>query len=400
MTPASPRALFFWPSALLATALLFTGCSKATSAKETSAKEPPPGVAAAASNPLEIDAGPGLLERIRIGEPSWGEVGASLTVAGRVDVDATRITRIGSPVMGRITSLEVQEGQQVSRGQLLALLNSTGLSGAQLELLKSLSQKLVAQRAVERAQILLKSDVIGSAELQRREAEFAQATAELDAARDELELLGMPETAIAELEKTRAIKSIARITASMDGTLLQRKVALGQVIQPADTVFDIADLSSVWLMADVPEQEAGNLERGHDVEAEIAAFPGHIVRGKLSYVSATVDPDTRTVRVHMDLPNPRHRYKPAMLATMILKDRREKKQLVPVSAVVREDDTDHVFVQLDNDTFVLRPVVLGPEFGGSRVLLEGLRGGEKIVTDGAFHLNNERRRQSLRGSES
>ncbi len=82
---------------------------------------------------------------------------------------------------------------------------------------------------------------------------------------------------------------------------------------------------------------------------------------------------------------------------MTLKDQKEKKQLVPLTAVVRENDTDHVFVQTSDDTFVLRPVVLGPEYGGNRVLLEGLKQGEKIVTEGAFHLNNERRRQSLRG---
>jgi len=388
---------FFLFTSLLASLLLTAGCSK----KVSGAGTPEAGkTAAAVANPLEIDVDSGLMQRIRIGEPGWAEVGASISVAGRVDVDATRITRIGSPVTGRITSLEVQEGEQVRRGQLLALLNSTGLSNAQLEMLKAVSQKSVAQRAVERAQILVKADVIGSAELQRREAELAQATAELDAAKDELELLGMPEADIAVLEKTRAIKSVARITATQDGTLLQRKVALGQVIQPADTVFEIADLSSVWLVADVPEQEAGRLARGYTVEAEVGAFPGRIIHGKLSFVSATVDPETRTVRVHMELPNPGYRYKPAMLATMTLKDQRERKQVVPGTAVVREQDVNHVFVQLDNDTFVLRPVTLGDEFGGNRVLLDGLRPGEKIVTEGAFHLNNERRRRAIRGDES
>jgi membrane fusion protein, heavy metal efflux system len=388
---------FYLFTSLLTSLLFATGCSRNIAGAGTGeASKAAPAVA----NPLEIDVDSNLLQRIRVGEPSWAEVGASITVAGRVDVDISRITRIGSPVMGRITSLEVQEGEQVRRGQLLALLNSTGLSNSQLEMLKAVSQKSVAQRAVERAQILVKADVIGSAELQRREAELAQATAELDAARDELALMGMPEAEIAELEKTRAIKSVARLTATQDGTLLQRKVALGQVIQPADTVFEIADLSNLWLVADVPEQEAGNLVRGYSVDAEVGAFPGRTIRGTLSFVSATVDPDTRTVRVHMDLPNPGHRYKPAMLATMTLKDQRERKQIVPGAAVVREQDAYHVFVQVDNDTFVLRPVTLGQESGGSVVLLDGLRPGEKIVTDGAFHLNNERRRRATRGDES
>src|SRR5262249_47796470 len=156
----------------------------------------------------------------------------------RVEVDETRITRVGSPVMGRITDLAIREGQEVRRGQLLAMVNSTGLSEAQLAFLKALSQRQVAQRAVERAQVLLKADVIGSAELQRREAELAQASAELDAARDQLMLLGMPAEAIAALKKTRSINSVSRVIASMDGTVLDRKVTLGQVVQPADTVFE------------------------------------------------------------------------------------------------------------------------------------------------------------------
>jgi cobalt-zinc-cadmium efflux system membrane fusion protein len=251
---------------------------------------------------------------------------------------------------------------------------------------------------VERAQLLLKADVIGSAELQRREAELAQASAELAAARDELVLLGMPPEGIAELERTRSINSVSRVVATMEGTVLGRKVALGQVVQPADTVMEIADLSQLWLVADVPEQNAANLTVGQEVEAQIAALPGQTVRSKLSFVSATVNPETRTVRARMDLPNPLRKYKPAMLATMVLKDQREKKPVIPASAIVRENNAEHVFVQLDEDTFVLRPVELGEDFGGRRVLVNGVRPGEKIVVDGAFHLNNERKRLSIQGA--
>jgi cobalt-zinc-cadmium efflux system membrane fusion protein len=384
--------------ALTAAVVAFaTSCCKSVSSQEPVA--PGATTTAAVSNPLEIKAKSDLLHQLKIGDALWADVSLSQTVPARVEVDDTRITRVGSPVMGRISSLFVREGQEVHRGEVLALLNSTGLSDAQLGFLKAVSQRLVALRSVERAQLLLKADVIGSAELQRREAELSQASAELDAARDQLELLGMPASDITELEKTRAIKSVSRVVAGMDGTVLSRKITLGQVIQPADTIFEIYDLSSVWLVADVPEQTAGKLHVGQAVEAEIAALPDFKIRGRLSFVSATVNPETRTIRARMDLANRGRRLKPAMLATMTLKDQTARRRLVPATAVVREDDKEHIFVKINADTFELREVKLGAEFEGKRVLLEGIRPDQQIVLDGAFHLNNERRRQLLRGAE-
>lgn len=397
MTTTSPRSTLLIVSVLAA--LAFSSCTKASTEASTKAASADPASTPSHSDPMRITPGPALLESLKVGKPPVSDIGASLTVAGRVEVDETRVTRVGSPVMGRIKSLAVHEGQEVRRGQLLAQLNSTGLSDGQLQLLKSLSQRQVAQRAVERAKILLESGVIGAAELQRREAELVQATAELAAARDQLELLGMPEEAIQELEKTRALNSVSRIVASMDGTVLDRKITLGQVVQPADTIFEIADLSSVWLIADVPEQSAGHIAVGHQVEAEIGAFPGRKIHGRLSFVSATVNPDTRTVRVRVDLPNPQRLYKPAMLATIVLRDQTEHRPVVPASAIVREGDIEHVFLQLDPKTFVLKPVKLGPESAGRRVLLDGLKPDDSIVLDGAFHLNNERRRLALRGGD-
>lgn len=242
-------------------------------------------------------------------------------------------------------------------------------------------------------------NVIGSAELHRREAELAQASAELDAARDQLALLGMPEDAIALLEKTRNLNSMSRVIASMDGTVLDRKVTLGQVVQPADTMYEIAELSRVWLVADVPERQAGNLSVGQEVTAEVAAFSGRSIEGHLSYVSATVSRETHTVQVRMDLPNPARKFKPAMLATMVVRDSAERRQIIPLPAVVREGNTDYVFVQRNAETFVLREVTLGSEHNGNRVVLAGIDPSEKIIIDGAFHLNNERRRRTLRGSE-
>lgn len=295
----------FWAAAGIAWITL-TACTSTSTPVLEDVQE-----VAVESDPLEIKAEPKLLARIRIATVQTTEVGASFAVAARVAVDETRITRVSSPVMGRISSLSVREGDEVRRGQLLALLHSTGLSDAQLGFLKALSQKQVTQRAVDRAQVLLKSDVIGAAELQRREAEYTEASAELDATRDQLLLLGMSPEAVEELRRTRAMNSVSRVLASMDGTVMERRVTIGQVVQPADTMFELADLSQVWMVADVPEQNAGNLSVGQEVEAQVGALPGHTIHGKLAFVSSTVNPQTRTVMARIDLPNPARRYKPA-----------------------------------------------------------------------------------------
>jgi cobalt-zinc-cadmium efflux system membrane fusion protein len=170
------------------------------------------------------------------------------------------------------------------------------------------------------------------------------------------------------------------------------------VVQPADTLFVIADLSRVWLVADVPEQQGGAIEMGKSVEAEVSAFPGEKIRGRLSFVSAIIDPETRTVRTRMDLANPRGRYKPAMLAVMELKDNPRQETVIPLTAVVREEDKDYVFIEKAPGEFVMRTVKLGAEHADARVLEEPWPAGQRLVLDGAFHLNNERRRLATQGS--
>lgn len=374
--------------ALLAAALL-AGCGD---------KTPPAPEARPAVDPTIIKATPALLERIQIGSPATAEIREAFRVSGRVEVDEARVARVGSPVTGRITELEATVGQDVKRGQLLATLTSTELSDAQLGYLKSYSQKLLAERAAQRAQQLFDADVIGQAELQRRQSELSQADAEVSAARDQLKVLGMSEAALRKLGTTRTVNSTSQVVSSLAGTVIERKVTTGQVVQPADAMFVVADLSYVWIVADIPEQNAGMMGIGELVEAEVAALPGRQIKGQLSFVAATVNPDTRTVRVRMDLPNASRELKPNMLATVLVRGKPQQQTVVPAAAVVREENRDHVFVQTAPDTFQLRQLALGAEHEGNRIVVGGLREGEKIVVDGAFHLNNERNRLALQGS--
>lgn len=377
--------------AALAAALLLAGCGVKTPAeqKTQAATEP--------RNPLEVTPPEDLLKQLKIGEAKYAAVAASLRIPGRIEADETRWAVVGAPTTARIVEMEVIEGQNVKRGQVLATLYSTELSDAQFSFLKAFSQQTLAQRAAERAKQLLAADVIGSAELQRRETELSQSNAEVSALRDQLKVLGMNADEIQKLEKNRVVNSRSEIVAQIDGTVLERRVTIGQVLQPAETAFILADLSSVWLVADVPEQVAGAIALGKLVEAEVPALPGHPIRGKLSFVSATVNPETRTVTTRIDLPNPHRRFKPAMLATVILKDNAENARVIPSSAVVREGNDELVFAQTAPGTFILRPVTLGAEVDGNRVVTAGISPGEKIVLDGAFHLNNERKRMALQG---
>lgn len=371
--------------------LLLAGCSHKETKVEAKPEQEKP-------NPLEVKASPSLLSQLRIGEPGWSAVADSLHVAGRIEADGTRLARIGSPVKGRITDLPIIEGQKVKRGEVLATLYSTDLSDAQFAFIKAVSQQQLSQRAAERGKQLVDADVIGSAELQRRQAEVLQANAEVSALRQQLAALGMSDTVIHELETTRKLNSTYQILATISGTVLERSVTLGQLVQPAEVAFLITDLSNVWLVADIPEQNSGNVTVGKTLEAEIPAFPGEKIQGHLSFVSATVNPETRTVRVRMNLPNPQGRYKPAMLATVTLEDQAQRERVLPATAIVRENNQDHVFVQIASDKFLLRPVNLGGEYGDRRAVISGINPGEKIVLDGAFHLNNERKRVAIEGT--
>lgn len=375
---------------LAALAFGLAGCGAKAGGVEVAAAAP-------AKNPLEITAGPELMQQIKIGPVAWADVTGAMKLAGRVEADETRMARISSPVTGRIVDLEIAEGQMVKRGDVLAKIHSTDLSAAQSAFLKAYSQDQLAQKAVARAKQLLEAGVIGEAELQRREAELQQTAAEFASSRDQLAVLGMPAEAITQLETTRVVNSVTPVVSTIDGRVLERKITIGQVVEAAETVFVVADLTNVWLVADVPEQSASGVRVGKTIVAEIPAIPGRTISGSLNYVSAIVNPETRTVRARMDLRNAGLVYKPAMLATMTLLDGGERRRVVPATAVVREDNQDHVLIQTSENTFTLRPVTLGMEFHGARVLESGVTETEKIVLDGAFHLNNERKRRAIQG---
>ncbi|HEY9194361.1 MAG TPA: efflux RND transporter periplasmic adaptor subunit [Methyloversatilis sp.] len=373
-------------AALLGASLLLPAC--------TQPEKTPPATATAAADPAVVRAGNNLGNIIRTGAVGIAELSDTLRVAGQVDFDEQRITRIGATVTGRVTELQATLGQQVSVGQTLAVLNSTELGAAQLAWMKARAQAQLNERNVERAQQLFAADVIGSAELQRRESELAISRAEQRAAADQLRVLGVSSKALDKLSGTGAINSVSPVVATMAGTVVERRVTQGQVVQPSEVMFSVADLSRVWVVAEVPEQQAALVRPGQNIQVDIPALEQRLT-AKLIFISDTVNPVTRTVTVRSELDNADRRLKPAMLATVLIEARPTPRLVVPGTAVVREDNKDYVFVETAPSEYRLTEVRLGAAIGNVRPVTGGLDEGTRIVTDGAFHLNNERKRKEL-----
>ncbi len=277
---STPRALAF-AALFLLPLFVVEGCKKKPA--ETAA-------AATLGDPNEIEVAPALTANLKLGVPAMHDVKGLLRVSAHVETDASRIARVGSPVSGRILRLVVFEGQIVRPGTVLATLHSTDLSAAQLALIKAVSQQSLAEAATRRAEQLVASDVIGRAELERRQAELLQASTEAASYRTQLRGLGMTDAHIQKLVSSRELSADYSIVTPKGGTVLERKITIGQVVQPADPAFTIADLSTVWIVANVPEEDAGNLRRGMEVAVQVPALPQERITGRLSYVAPIVDP--------------------------------------------------------------------------------------------------------------
>jgi membrane fusion protein, heavy metal efflux system len=361
-------------------------------------KESGPTAAAPAGDPAVVSPAPELLAQLKLAPVATQPVAETLRVAGNIDFDEQRIARIGATITGRVTSIDAWVGQRVAQGAVLARLNSSELSSQQLAYLKARAQLELNRRNAERAKALFEADVIGAAELQRRESEYHISMAETRAASDQLQLLGVTPAAIERLGKQGAVNSLTPVVATLNGVVVERKLAQGQVVQPADTLFVVADLGRLWAVAQVPEQQVSQVKEGQSVHIEVPALGNERLVGKLIHVGQTINPETRTVLVRTELDNSDGRLKPAMLASMLIEAKPVDRMVVPAGAVVRENDEDHVFVAEGENSFRLVKVKLGPEQGGQRIVLSGLKGQEKLVVSGAFHLNNERNRKEMEGT--
>ncbi|SET25601.1 membrane fusion protein, cobalt-zinc-cadmium efflux system [Nitrosomonas marina] len=371
---------------------LTVACSNGEDASNIDNKKPPEqSDADEPDNTNIITLTEAMAEGIKTEVLSLTSLADKIQVPSQIKVNEQQLIRVGSNVTGRIVEVNVELGDSVDAGTTLAKLSSPELTTAQLAYLRAHSMTVLNERAAKRAKLLLDADVIGTAELQRREAELQVSRAELSAAKDQLRLLGVYENAVNDLVKRGQILPSVGISSPQSGTIIERNVVAGQVVQPSDQLFKVADLSTVWAVGDVPEHIASNVMAGQHVEIQVPALGNIVLDALIIYVSDTVNPQTRTVMVRTVVENQDRRLKPAMLASMRIIETPQEQLVIPESAVVRELNKDYVYLDRGNYTYLRVPVELGPEVGNLRPVISGLSVGQHIVIDGAFHIDSERK---------
>jgi membrane fusion protein, heavy metal efflux system len=314
----------------------------------------------------------------------------ALRVSGRVSVNENVLAKIGPSISGRVIEVKADIGQRVSRGQVLAVMNSTLLSDTQANFLKAKSQVELKRLYVERSRKLYDEGIISLLNLKERESVLAEKEIEMNALADQLSVMGMHADDIQKIARQKSVNSNTPITATINGSIIDRRISVGQIVEISDELFIVADLSEVWIVADVPEKSASSLEINAPAEIEIPALAHQTFTGNLSFIASTVDPESRTIRIRVVLPNQDFRLKPEMLASLSIQKPSLPGLSLSASAVIREQNLDYVFVEIEPQRYQLRKVVLDEEINGRRRVISGLSAGERIVTTGSFQLNNVR----------
>ena len=314
-----------------------------------------------------------------------------LHFTGKVTYNEYRLAQVSSRIAGRVLDIYARLGDKVNKGQALAMIDSPELGEAQATYLKARASLIVAEKAYDRARTLLEGKAISKGEYQKREGEYLLAKAEALAARDRLQLLGVSKEEIARAGENHILNSRTHILSPLSGTVIERHLTMGEVVEPAKPMFSIADLSNLWLIADVPEKDIAKVHQGQSVNISVIPYPDQLFTGKVTYISDTLDPESRTVKLRAEADNPEGILKAEMFARVkVLSEEKKKALAIPVAAVQREGNTEIVFVATEEpNTFEKRPVSLGPEVQGYRPVISGLREGENIVVNGAFTLKSE-----------
>ena len=374
-TSASRRLLGI--SSVLAVFLALGGCGDKVAKGEEPVKQE---AAGKEEKGLKLTAEEQALAGIKFEEVSSRTFEDSVSVTATIRPNQDRIAKIAPRVEGRIVSVSANLGDNVRAGQSLAIMDSLAIGEAQSALLRAQSSERVARADFKRAESLSAEEIIPQKELLRARGELERASAESRAASDRLRLLGGSASASGRAQSTFAL------TAPFAGTVIQKKATIGELGSPAEAVFTIADLSKVWIEANLTDELLSKVKTGAAATVTVGAYPGERFSGRVAYIANVLDKDSRTIAARIEVPNKDGRLKPEMFATANIATGGQLEAIsVPDGAILLLQGQPTVFVS-EGGGFQPRAVETGEKISGRTVIKSGLKPKEQVVAAGAYAL--------------
>ena len=392
------NALGRWTSWLLAGSLsasLLAGCGDKPKPPENDAAQPKqtepagkggtapqqesPGGKTGAGKLLALSAEEAQTAGIKVQKLELQQKAEQVVVTATIQANQDKLAHVGPRVPGRVVKVYASLGDRVKPGQALAMLDSIELGEARSSYLQAASEAALAQANFERAQRLNADNIIPEKDYLRARAEHEKARAALRAAGDKLRMMGVaPE---------KSSSSVFPLTAPFAGTIIEKKAVLGELAAPDQSLFTVADLSTLWIESDLFEKDLGKVRVGAQATVTVSAYPGEVFKGRLTYISSTMNKETRTAKARVEVPNPDGRLKPEMFASAAINTTRAnaKALIVPEDAVLLLQGQPTVFVA-ESGGFEPRAVEVGERAQGYAVLKSGVAAGESVVVSGAYAL--------------
>lgn len=331
-----------------------------------------------------------------------------ITLSGTIQANPNLTTPVASLVPGRIESVAVQHGDTVRNGQVLCRVRSDEVAQIENDYLSKLVELdaehkelqvdlALRQKIYDRRHVLLDEKIAARAEFELAETERDEASLKLSAVddkrealyrstRERISLFGLPESELIRLNKTKSIQAMFNIRSPRSGIITNREADPGEMIESGEMLFQVADLSRVWISAQVFERDIRFLKKELPVQVEFESFPGEHFGGIIDFVGSQIDRQTRTMVVRTTIANPGTRLKPEMFARITVKTGKATGLAVPRESVQEIGEVSVVYIPADKNHFMERRVRTGQVVGDMVEIADGLKPGERVVVKGSLQL--------------
>lgn len=323
---------------------------------------------------------------IKVEQVAEQSVRDTVVLTATIQPNQERLALVAARVPGRIVKVNAALGQRVSRGQTLAVLDSLEVGEARSVYRQARSEAALAQADFDRYERLYNDRIVPQKDWLRARSQLEKSQAALRAATEKLQMLGT---------SADAQGSVFPVSAPFSGLVIARKAVVGELAEPKDMLFTVADLGTVWIEANLFERDLGRVKLGSEAKVTVSAYPNESFQGRLKYISSVMDKETRTARARIEVPNPGERLKLEMFATAVLQTETQTKALVvPEDAVVLIDNKPSVYVE-HSGGFEARGVELGEKLRGRVVAKSGLKPGDPVVVAGAYEIKARQLKSQL-----